>query len=168
VTAFLDGYSLPAAVGALLINYSLYDAYVLALTHRYGGTLGKLAVGIRVAPVDGGMLTWGHVWRRSAVDLVASVVLVTGAVIGLSRIPFATYASVEFFDRPALLDGVVPWYPFVDGVYTVWLMSEFVVMMLNRRRRALHDFIAGTVVVIAPRRDSSPTPAPAIPSLPRR
>jgi uncharacterized RDD family membrane protein YckC len=29
----------------------------------------------------------------------------------------------------------------------IWTSSELVVILLNRRRRALHDFIAGTVVV---------------------
>jgi uncharacterized RDD family membrane protein YckC len=33
--------------------------------------------------------------------------------------------------------------------YFAWLASEFIVLLLNRRRRALHDFIAGTVVVVA-------------------
>jgi uncharacterized RDD family membrane protein YckC len=32
-------------------------------------------------------------------------------------------------------------------VSNAWTLSELVVLMLNRRRRALHDFIAGTVVI---------------------
>ena len=29
----------------------------------------------------------------------------------------------------------------------LWYMSEIAVMMLNGKRRALHDFIAGTVII---------------------
>ena len=29
----------------------------------------------------------------------------------------------------------------------IWIWSELIVMLTNRRRRALHDFIAGTVVI---------------------
>jgi len=42
-------------------------------------------------------------------------------------------------------------------VRTLW--SEFVVLLTNRKRRALHDFIAGTVVILrgvsAPAQDMS-------------
>ena len=30
---------------------------------------------------------------------------------------------------------------------TEWFLSEFVVLLMNKRKRALHDFIAGTIVV---------------------
>jgi uncharacterized RDD family membrane protein YckC len=29
----------------------------------------------------------------------------------------------------------------------VWIFSEFVVLLTNKKRRALHDFMAGTVVI---------------------
>jgi uncharacterized RDD family membrane protein YckC len=29
----------------------------------------------------------------------------------------------------------------------IWYWSEFIVLLTNRRKRAIHDFIAGTVVV---------------------
>jgi uncharacterized RDD family membrane protein YckC len=34
-----------------------------------------------------------------------------------------------------------------DWVSQAWLWSELVVLLLNAKRRALHDFIAGTVVI---------------------
>ena len=30
----------------------------------------------------------------------------------------------------------------------IWIWSEFVVLLFNRRKRAIHDFIAGTVVIL--------------------
>jgi uncharacterized RDD family membrane protein YckC len=38
------------------------------------------------------------------------------------------------------------WLDWVNTANQVWMWSEVVVMLFNRRRRALHDFIAGTVV----------------------
>jgi uncharacterized RDD family membrane protein YckC len=147
----LDGLSRPAAVASAVLGQALYYAYVLPLTLRYGGTLGKLALGIRVRPVNGGRLLWRHVWRRSAVDFVASSVLVAGTLVGLSRVPFDAYSAATWSARFELLERAVPWFTLANNVWLAWIASEFVVMMLNRRRRALHDFIAGTVVVVAQR-----------------
>jgi uncharacterized RDD family membrane protein YckC len=38
----------------------------------------------------------------------------------------------------------------IVGVSMVWFVLEILTMLTNRRRRALHDLIAGTVVVRAP------------------
>jgi hypothetical protein len=35
----------------------------------------------------------------------------------------------------------------LSWVVLVWLVLEFVTMLINEKRRALHDYIAGTVVV---------------------
>src|SRR4051812_3955048 len=70
ILTYLEGISRPAAIFAVLFGQTLYFTYTLYLTHGYGGTLGKLALGVRVQPSDGGLLTWHHVWRRSAVDML--------------------------------------------------------------------------------------------------
>ncbi len=144
----VEGVSQPAAVLATLVAPVVNYAYVLYLTYHYGGTLGKLALGMRVQPADGGPLTWRHVWRRSAVDMITSSLAVTGTLIGFSKVPFATYAAAGWTKRPELLMTAVPWTLWLSNAAMLWVASEFVVIMTNRRRRALHDFIAGTVVVI--------------------
>ena len=40
------------------------------------------------------------------------------------------------------------WVVATDCVYNAWLASEIVSVLFNKRRRALHDFIAGTVVIV--------------------
>lgn len=39
------------------------------------------------------------------------------------------------------------WYVLVDTVNQLWVWSEFIVLLFNKRKRAIHDFIAGTVVI---------------------
>lgn len=36
-----------------------------------------------------------------------------------------------------------------DVIVSVWFWSELVILLTNEKRRALHDFIAGTIVVHA-------------------
>jgi uncharacterized RDD family membrane protein YckC len=148
LVAAVEGLSRPAAFLAALLGHAVYYAYILPLTLRHGGTLGKLALGVRVQPADGSSLTWRHVWRRSAVDMLAAGLFITGTFAGLSEIPFATYAAAGRIERAELITAAVPWMMWLNVAYMIWLASEFVVIMANHRRRALHDFIAGTVVVV--------------------
>ncbi|HET9495748.1 MAG TPA: RDD family protein [Chloroflexia bacterium] len=146
---WLESVSRAAAILSAVLGSALYYAYVLPLTKRFGGTLGKLAVGIRVRPVDGSTLQWDHVVRRSAVDMVSSATILAAVIIGLSEIPFEAYRAASWTDRTGVLTQAVPWYPWATNAYMLWVLSEFLVILLNRKRRALHDFIAGTIVVLA-------------------
>jgi uncharacterized RDD family membrane protein YckC len=39
------------------------------------------------------------------------------------------------------------WHKLLDWLHQIWIWSEFAVLLTNKRKRALHDFIAGTVVI---------------------
>jgi len=39
------------------------------------------------------------------------------------------------------------WYSLVSTLSQVWWWSEFIVLLFNKRKRAIHDFMAGTVVI---------------------
>jgi len=39
----------------------------------------------------------------------------------------------------------------VNILMQVWIWGEFLTMLFNKKRRAVHDFMAGTVVVRTPR-----------------
>jgi uncharacterized RDD family membrane protein YckC len=49
------------------------------------------------------------------------------------------------------------WYHPLQIVQNIWVWGELIVLLTNRKRRAIHDFIAGTIVVHA----SSSTAVPA-------
>jgi uncharacterized RDD family membrane protein YckC len=39
------------------------------------------------------------------------------------------------------------WLPTLDILGQLWFWSEVVTMLFNKKKRALHDFIAGTMVI---------------------
>ena len=66
------------------------------------------------------------------------------------------FQSLGLKERNQLLRQLAPpWYGTVEVFEQAWVWSEFIVMLTNRKRRALHDFIAGTVVVIRERRQGT-------------
>jgi uncharacterized RDD family membrane protein YckC len=118
------------------------------LVKRYGGTPGKLILGLRILRVDGAAVGYKEAMLRYA-PLFALAFLVSVALALASwKLSEAEYLSLGWQERPARLTAVAPpWYRIVFIIENIWVWSEFVVMMTNKKRRAIHDFIAGTVVV---------------------
>lgn len=116
--------------------------YSVGMHARYGQTLGKMASGIKVIDVsEARPISLRQALRRDSVWIAFSIV---ATLLELSR----------------LLDGIGPLDRTQTSLSTTlaeqasffWFLAEVVTMLFNAKRRSLHDFIAGTVVVrIAPR-----------------
>jgi uncharacterized RDD family membrane protein YckC len=128
--------------------------YVVLLHARYGATIGKAAFGIRVVRTDNSKIGLKEALRRSAVDglFYAHWTLMVG--IGVVSLPSESFSGQGWF---SLFQELRPYFPAhfedVDIASTVWSLSEFFTVLLNRRRRSVHDFIAGTIVVCRGNRD---------------
>jgi hypothetical protein len=64
--------------------------------------------------------------------------------------PDSEYGALTFGTRFKHLKEPAPaWYQPVQIAGSVCVWSEFVVLLTNKKRRALHDFLARTVVIRA-------------------
>ena len=136
-------YSIESAALIILLegtNYSVPIAYSVILHARYGQTIGKSAVGVRVMDVGESRLPSvrqailrdvGEIAPNLALFLLASLV-----AVGL-------YPKTEMVESPF-------WVVFL-WAGLAWTVLELVTMLTNRKRRAVHDYIGGTVVVRVPR-----------------
>jgi uncharacterized RDD family membrane protein YckC len=114
----------------------------------WGRTIGKLVVGTRVVALDGSRITWRQSFLRSAVDILLLVPVCYVYVRGYASLPSGDYTHLSPRDKYQLLNSLWPqWYHALHKVHMGWTLSEFIVILLNKQRRALHDYIAGTVVV---------------------
>jgi uncharacterized RDD family membrane protein YckC len=118
------------------------------LVKRYGGTPGKLMLGLRILRVDGTPAGYKEALLRYAPLFVMAFFVSVAFAIAAWKMSEAEYLSLGWQDRFARLKQLTPWwYGPLYLLETIWVFSEFVVMMTNKKRRALHDFVAGTVVV---------------------
>lgn len=118
------------------------------LVSRFGGTPGKLILKTRIAMRDGSPVT-----RRAAalrylveflLDALSSVALAMAAV----SMSDADYFALGYLERSKHVVEFAPhWYSTVNIAMQVWGWGEFVTMLFNKKRRAVHDFMAGTVVI---------------------
>lgn len=146
--AWLEGFDKNLAILITIPSTVLFAMYHVYFNARFGGTLGKLAVEIRVAKPDGTKIGWAEAWKRSSVDLVFAFLVLCVEVWALTQVDGKAYASAGFVERMQLLLSHHPsWYSIVTYSQQVWIWSEIVVLLFNKRKRALHDFIAGTIVI---------------------
>jgi uncharacterized RDD family membrane protein YckC len=115
---------------------------------RFGGTPGKLAVGIRITKPDGTKIGWVEAWKRSSVDIGFALLMLCVEVWALTQVNGEQYSAAAFVERMQLLQSYYPsWFRIVTIAQNIWIWSEVVVLLFNKRKRALHDFIARTVVI---------------------
>lgn len=132
-------------LGGIFTNV-LYVAYQIYFHARWGQTLGKMAVKIKVVRLDLNPIGASESLKRSSIDLgfvvlgSLCVVFILAKLGGFSGTPI-TDESVD--GALASLVG----YRFLDFLMIVWVLAEPIVILFNEKKRAIHDFIAGTVVV---------------------
>lgn len=146
---WLEGFDRTLAIVITIPASILFAMYNVFFNARFGGTPGKLAVGIRITKPDGSRIGWTEAWKRSSVDIIFAVIMLIVGVWALSQVDPIQYASLQHIERTGLVQGHWPaWYGSVEILEHVWVWSEVIVLLFNKRKRAIHDFIAGTVVVM--------------------
>jgi len=135
------------AVTSFVLYSALYHVYVIYCHGRWGRTIGKLTTGIRISSLTFEPITWRQAIVRSSIDVCFTIISCVGTALAFAAMSDEAM-STNGLDRSKLLLSLHPtWDRYANWGQQAWIWGEFVVMMTNSKRRALHDFIAGTVVV---------------------
>lgn len=122
--------------------------YNVYLPKKYGGTPGKLAVGISIIRLNGQPIDWKEAILRHIVlfilTILSSIVMTSSLLVADEE----TFTSLSWLQQSQYLMSLSPiFYKFYTWTSNIWIYSEFVVLLTNKRKRAIHDFIAGTVII---------------------
>jgi len=139
--------SLRAQVVATIVSAFLYPGYSIYFHGRFGQTIGKMVMKIRVISYNGTRLAWRQACYRSSVDVVLSLLQTLTFLIAASRVTAVDFASLNWIERAQRIKQLTPYTWELTVLANVWVWSEVIIILTNKRRRALHDFIAGSVVV---------------------
>lgn len=122
--------------------------YCVFLVGRFGGTPGKRLLGLRIVTVDGDAVGYRHALLRCAPELLLSQLASIGMILASFQIADAEYHTLTMRGLGERLATLGPsWLQPVQHVNAAWTWGELFVLLTNRQKRALHDFIAGTVVI---------------------
>ncbi len=150
-----------------ILLLAITTSYDVCSVRYWGGTPGKLLLGLRVVRADLEPAGWREAVLRESVNAalgLAGDVLFLLAVRQVSEAAFAGGSRTALMKEIHSLEGLPG--RVIDRLGDAWILSEFLVLLTNRKRRALHDFLAGTVVIhrrAASNSGDTRTPEPANP-----
>lgn len=121
------------------ITYSSYWLYSVLLHARYGQTLGKRFMGIKVLDTSESRIPT----LKQALLRDSGYILLNTATLAYLVVLVLHGDYTEAALRQSTPARIMDWIGFG------WFLTEVVTMLTNDKRRALHDFIARTVVVHA-------------------
>ncbi len=101
---------------------------------------------IKVTNLDGTPIGWKAAIVRSSVDLVYSIISSVGRCLAISSLSASVYYDLghEGFETLNEMSPIPEW---VRWLWIAWFTSEVIVLLFNEKRRALHDYLAKTIVV---------------------
>ena len=150
IAIWLFGQSQSAPSNWLLPGVAIGIWFHVYLVKRYGGTPGKLLLRLRIARVDGTAVRYREALLRYLPLLVMGALLAAAVAIASWELTETEYMNLSWKERHVRLTQLAPyWYQPIFVLAEMWTWSEFLVMMMNKKRRALHDFLAGTVVILS-------------------
>ena len=115
---------------------------------RWGGTPGKLILGLKVVKDNGENVGWKEATIRESVTLAFSLATLCVTAVALRDIPEDSYGMAGFLEKKAILIEVFPLAnALIQMLTSLWSNCESLVLICNRRRKAIHDYMAGTLVI---------------------
>ena len=80
--------------------------------------------------------------------ILLSLAMLIASIHAYSSMPYELFVQSDFQTKANLLQTWFPaWWPAVQQLNSWWYIIGVITLVANRRKRAVHDFIAGTVVV---------------------
>lgn len=123
--------------------------YQVYLVVKYGGTPGKLLLGMRIVMLDASRVTPKAATLRYSVLFTLSALSSLTILLATLQMSDQEYLSLGLLERTGrLIEMASPWYRVLDVSMQIWIWGEFVTMLFNKKRRAVHDYMAGTVVIV--------------------
>ncbi len=127
---------------ALLGN--LYRVYFHT---RFGATPGKLICGIAVLTPEGDAISMKQAIYRQLIDFLFSIVAALGGVAAFASLADSSRA-LTILEQREIAEGLTPaWAEVSEWTAIGWCLLQILVFYMNSKHRAVHDFIADTVVV---------------------
>lgn len=116
------------------LSAAVFPAYMIFMHGKYGQTLGKMYMNVKVVKAETEeKISFGHAFLRELPQLLFNISSVVLGIVFLGESDKSERLETSF--------GIFQFVTFV------WAMAEIVTFFYNEKRRALHDYIAGTVVV---------------------
>ncbi|MDR0455200.1 MAG: RDD family protein [Treponema sp.] len=144
--SFINSFHLYTYLITVIPNILFIFWYNVYLPKKLGGTPGKLIVGLNIVKIDSSQIGWKEAFLRHSINIVFSFLFIIMTIASIFMADIEIYNSLSWFEKNTYLASISN-INIVSILSNIWIWSEIVVLLFNKRKRAVHDFIAGTVII---------------------
>jgi uncharacterized RDD family membrane protein YckC len=138
----------PFAVLLMPLLWLAAIAYEPVFHAKYGRTIGKFVLRIKVVDLQGNAIGWRRAMIRSSVSIGISAYWIYGTGAALFSLPPADFHGQGWTELyQTLKHDFSPAYETFGLYLAVWFWLEFFSTFMSPTRRAVHDYLAGTAVI---------------------
>lgn len=132
---------------SLFLGTFIFYIYEIYFHGNSGQTIGKKSQNIKVVTLTGNPISWKQAFLRSSIGLGLSMLASISLMTAIFRITDEEFSLLNWTEMSERQNQMAPFLTEINIAMQVWAWSEIFVVLFNQKRRALHDFIAGTVVI---------------------
>lgn len=148
LTLYLNGLGKNMYFYTLLPTILFMLWYNVYLPQKNGGTPGKVVAGIAIIRLDGNSISWKEAGLLYVVVFILGVFNMAMMSINLLKVDEATFLSLGWLKRSQYLISLSPSsFKIISWLTNLWVIVGYIVLIINKRKRTISDYIAGTVVV---------------------
>ena len=145
---FLSNISLTFRAALLLPTFIITAWYQIYFLWKYGATPGKIWTGLIILKKDGSSIGWQDAILRNSVTFGLSLLEILISFWALSKADNDVYMSLSWTKKSDYINSLIPHYITVQiSISCLWSLAEIICFFSNKRNKALHDYIADTVVL---------------------
>lgn len=131
-------------VPALIFNFW----YHIYLVHRYGATPGKLIARMKIIKINGDQVDLKAATLRHIVMFSISLIGVFSMIKSIGLADETHYMSLTWIQKSQYMMELSPiLFKVSTWLTNIWIYGELIVLLTNKRKRAIHDFMADTVII---------------------
>ena len=143
-------FSLNVYSGVYLATAMIGPAYFVLTQKRWGWTVGKRVVGIKLCMRDGSQLKWSAAVIRYSPSIALILANSIGWTTAASMLRPEVFSAATIVERGKYISMVAPaWWDWLSYLFGAWYFINVIVLRNSLQSRALHDIIAGTLVCYA-------------------
>jgi uncharacterized RDD family membrane protein YckC len=131
-----------------IASLSVVLIYNIYFVRQNGGTPGKRAMGLKIVKADGTEMDWQTAFLRYIVMFLVTSLSVVITLLKVGNADADEYESLSWLEKIQYIGKLGGSASTVSTVITnAWMLAGIIALLSNPKKRAVHDFIANTVVI---------------------
>jgi uncharacterized RDD family membrane protein YckC len=123
--------------------------YNIIIPKYFGGTLGKLILGIEILKINFQKIGFKESFLRYFIILIW---VIYNSIINIKGILYTTedlYNGLNSLSEwQNYLKSIEPKFTIITTVIiNIWIFSEYIILLFNKEKKGLQDYMAGTIIV---------------------